>query len=46
MLVDNLRASSSRKLDHEFVKRSDLSLEPDPADEKHRHINPVFAEMR
>jgi hypothetical protein len=46
MLVDDLRASPSHKLDHEFVKRFDLALEPDPAHEKHSHFNPMVAEMR
>jgi hypothetical protein len=45
MLVDDLGAIASHKLDGEIVERSDLALESDPIHEKHRHLNSVVAKM-
>ena len=45
MLVDDLRATASRKLDREVVKRSDLALESDPVRQKDGDLNAVIANM-
>jgi hypothetical protein len=45
MLVDDLGAIASHKLDREAVEPFDLALKPDPIHEKHRHLNIVVAEM-
>ena len=45
MLVDDLSATPSHKQDREVVELSDLALELDSIDEKHRHIQFVVAQM-
>jgi hypothetical protein len=45
MLVDDLGAIASHKLDGEVVERSDLALESDSIHEKHCHLNSVVAKM-
>ena len=45
MLVDDLGAITPHKLDREIVERPDLTLEPDPVHEKHRHFRSVIAKM-
>ena len=46
MLIDDLGAIASHKLDREAVEPSDPAQKLDPIHEKHCHIDVVVAEMR
>ena len=45
MLVDNLRPSTSQKLDCEVVERSDLSLEPDSVRQEDGDFHSVITKV-
>jgi hypothetical protein len=45
MLVDDLCAIASDKLDCEIVERSDLALEPDPIRQKDGDLNSLIANV-
>ena len=45
MLIDDLGASAPDKLDCEVVKRSDLTLEPDPVRQKDGYLTSVIAKV-
>jgi hypothetical protein len=45
MLIDDLCAIASDKLDREVVKRSALTLKPAPVHKKQQHLGSVIANM-
>jgi hypothetical protein len=45
MLVDDLGAIASHKLDREVVERSDLTLEPDSIGQEDGDFNAVITKM-
>lgn len=45
MLVDDLRAITSRKLDRVVVEPFDPAQKPDPVHKKERHLRSVIAKV-
>jgi hypothetical protein len=45
MLVDDLGATISHKLDREVVKPPDPAQQPDPVHKEHHHLHPAVPRM-
>ena len=45
MLVDDLRATISHKLDREVVKPPDPAQQPDPVHKEHHDLHPAVTKM-